>query len=54
MSDRLVLAESFVTFGALVLMIVAARDAEGNQAAAHPAAEQAEDQAGDPGHKANF
>ena len=51
MSHRLVLAESFVAFGALVFLIVAAGYAEGDQAAAHPAAEKAQDQAGDPGDK---
>ena len=48
------LAESFVAFGALMFLIVAAGHAEGDQAAAHPAAEQAEDQAGDPGDKAGL
>ena len=48
------LAESFVAFGALMFLVVAAGHAEGDQAAAHPAAEKAENQAGDPGKHANL
>ena len=53
MSDGTTFSESFLALAALMFLIVATADAKGDQATAHPAAEQADDQTRDPGHHAS-